>query len=158
MEDLLSIVGADRLEELFRAARASARHRSHLLLHDGHSDQVQRLLIAAQPETYVQPHYHSQQWEMLVLLRGRIDALFFSDAGRLMKRHVLTSASPVVQIPMSTRHSCVIAATDTLVLEIKPGPYRPNEFIAGTSEEGSADVTALLSRMRDAPVGTQLLG
>jgi cupin fold WbuC family metalloprotein len=157
MEDLLSLVGSDRLEKLFAAARESERRRSHLLLHAGHDDQVQRLLIAAQPETYVRPHYHSQQWEMLVLLRGRIDVLFFSDAGLLAERQVLTVASPVVQIPMSMRHGCTIAAPDTLVLEVKPGPYRPNEFIAGTPEEGSAGATALLSRMRDAPVGLNLL-
>lgn len=156
MEDLLSIVGTNRLEELFQAARDSVRRRSHLLLHAGHTDQVQRLLIAAQPETYVRPHYHSRQWEMLVLLRGRIDVLFFSDAGQLTERHVLTSASPIVQIPMSKRHSGVIAAPDTLVLEVKPGPYHPNEFIAGTPEEGSAAATALLSRMRGAPIGANL--
>ena len=157
METVPPIVGTERLEELLEAARESPRRRSHLLLHEGHGDQVQRLLIAAQPETYVRPHVHSEQWEMLVLLRGRIDVLLFAETGVLTHRHVLTVSSPLAQIPMATRHSCVIAAADTLILEVKPGPYRPNEFIAGTPEENTAAATALLSRMRDAPAGARIL-
>jgi cupin fold WbuC family metalloprotein len=64
-----------KVAELVRQAEASERKRSHLLLHAGHDDQVQRLLIALQPGTYVRPHHHSEQWEMLILLSGRAHLL-----------------------------------------------------------------------------------
>jgi Domain of unknown function (DUF6016) len=66
-----------QLAQLADAAAASARRRSHILLHADHQDQVQRLLIALEPDSYVRPHVHSEQWEMIVLLRGRLDLLIF---------------------------------------------------------------------------------
>jgi len=39
------------------AAAAGARRRSHMLLHADHQDQVQRLLIALEPNSYVRPHF-----------------------------------------------------------------------------------------------------
>jgi cupin fold WbuC family metalloprotein len=63
------LVGSAQLAPLLQAATASTRKRSHLLLHADQQDQVQRLLIALEPESYVRPHVHSEQWEMIVLLR-----------------------------------------------------------------------------------------
>ena len=50
------------LAQLADAAAASTRRRSHILLHADHQDQVQRLLIALEPDSYVRPHVHSEQW------------------------------------------------------------------------------------------------
>jgi cupin fold WbuC family metalloprotein len=54
-----------------------------MLLHADHQDQVQRLLIALEPNSYVRPHLHSEQWEMIVLLRGQLDFLIVSPAAEL---------------------------------------------------------------------------
>src|SRR5215471_17089112 len=91
-----------QLAQLADAAAASARRRSHILLHTDHQDQVQRLLIGLEPDSYVRPHLHSEQWEMLVLLRGRLDFLIFSPEAELIERFALSAASPVVQIPPAT--------------------------------------------------------
>jgi quercetin dioxygenase-like cupin family protein len=119
-----------QLAQLADAAAASARRRSHILLHADHQDQVQRLLIALEPDSYVRPHVHSEQWEMIVLLRGRL---------------VMSAASPVVQIPRGTWHGGVALQSQTMVLEVKPGPYRPNEFAEWAPEEsdGAAGHRAL---------------
>ena len=68
--DRADLLEVGRLDDLCKAARNSERRRAHLLLHSGHQDQVQRLVIAVEPGTYVRPHKHSEQWEMLVLLSG----------------------------------------------------------------------------------------
>ena len=65
------LVGREQLAPLLEAAAASTRKRSHLLLHADQQDQVQLLSIALEPESYVRPHVHGEQWEMIVLLRGR---------------------------------------------------------------------------------------
>src|SRR5215813_5004812 len=83
----LRIVDRSAIDRLAKEANASPRRRAHLLLHSGHDDQVQRLLIALQPGSYVRPHQHSQQWEMLVLHRGRLDVLAFTPDGALAARH-----------------------------------------------------------------------
>ena len=48
----LQLIDAARFRELTEQAAASPRKRSHLLLHSGPDDLVQRLIISAQPGTY----------------------------------------------------------------------------------------------------------
>ncbi|HYK12853.1 MAG TPA: WbuC family cupin fold metalloprotein [Burkholderiales bacterium] len=73
----LQLVGAAQFSDLTAQSAAAPRKRSHLLLHAGLDDQVQRLVIAAQPGTYVHPHQHRSQWEMLVLQSGCMDIVTF---------------------------------------------------------------------------------
>src|SRR5437870_13315661 len=91
-----------QLAELLREAAKSARRRSHLLLHADQQDQVQRLLIALQPDSYIRPHIHSQQWEMLLLLCGRLDVLVLSADAEIVQRFAMSVAEPIVQIPRAT--------------------------------------------------------
>lgn len=132
---LLQLLGAEQLGRLSEQAGTSPRKRSHFLLHAGPDDQVQRLVIAAQPGTYVRPHQHSQQWEMLVLQSGHVDVVIFNETGELLARETLDRNSPVVQIPVSAWHSCIVLEP-AILIEIKPGPYRPNEFADWAPEEG----------------------
>ena len=144
---------ARRLRLLIDAAAAAPRKRSHLLLHSGPEDPVQRLVIAAQPRTYVRPHHHTRQWEMLVLHRGSMDVLIFSEDGEVVSRNGLDSATPVVQIPVGAWHTCVIREPDTVVVEIKPGPFRSNEFCQWAPEEGEGDVGEFLDWVASAKPG-----
>jgi cupin fold WbuC family metalloprotein len=121
-------------------AAKNERKRVHLLLHSGHDDQVQRLLIVMQPGTYVRPHHHSVQWEMLVLLRGRGEVLKFSEDGALVGRIEMSAEAPVVEIPVRAWHSFVVREPGTAAIEVKPGPYRPNEFADWAPPEGDARV------------------
>ena len=86
-------------------AAKNERKRVHLLLHSGHDDQVQRLLIVMQPGTYVRPHHHSLQWEMLILLKG---------GGELLARLLLGRAARQVS---QQRRNLLIRQID--------GPIRP---------------------------------
>jgi len=147
-----------QITALLAEAEASPRRRSHLLLHAGHDDQVQRLLIALQPGSYVRPHQHSQQWEMLVLHRGRLDVLAFTPDGALAARHRLDRSAPVIQIPLKTWHAGVALEAGTIVLEVKPGPYRPNEFADWAPEEGTPAATDLVSWLECAAPGTRWHG
>lgn len=149
------LIGSEQLAPLLQAAAASMRKRSHLLLHADQQDQVQRLLIALEPESYVRPHVHGEQWEMIVLLRGRFDFLIFDPQAELLQRLAMSIASPVVQIPRGTWHSGVALAPETLVLEIKPGPYRPNEFAPWAPEEGEPTSGAFVQWAAGARVGSK---
>lgn len=148
---------AINLDRLAKQAATASRKRSHLLLHSGPDDPVQRLLIAAQPGTYVRPHKHSQQWEMLVLLQGRVDLLLFRGTGELLSCETLTSTTPVAQIPIAKWRSCLVREPDTLLLEIKPGPYRPNEFADWAPEEHDEQAPKLVNWMGVAMPGDKWL-
>jgi cupin fold WbuC family metalloprotein len=143
-----------QLEDMLEKAAASTRRRSHILLHADHQDQVQRLLIGLEPDSYVRPHVHSEQWEMLVLLRGRLDVLIFTTEGALAQRLPMNAAAPVVQIPLATWHGAV-ALTESVVMEVKPGPYRPNEFAAWAPEEGATEAAAFVQWAVQAGPGSQ---
>jgi cupin fold WbuC family metalloprotein len=144
-----------QLAKLADAAAASVRRRSHILLHANHQDQVQRLLIALEPDSYVRPHLHSVQWEMIVLLRGELDLLIFGPQAELTQRLTMSAASPVVQIPRGTCHGGLALQSQTTVLEVKPGPYRPNEFAEWAPEEGDAGSGPFLRWAKQANVGAK---
>jgi len=141
-----------QVAELLAQAASADRRRSHILLHADHQDQVQRLLIGLEPESYVRPHVHSEQWEMLVLLRGSLDVLIFGPEGQLAQRLAMNLAAPVVQIPRGTWHGAV-ARSASVVMEVKPGPYRANEFAAWAPEEGAAMAAAFVPWAASASVG-----
>ncbi len=129
-------IGRETIVGMALQAAENERKRAHLLLHAGHDDQVQRLMIVMQPSTYVRPHHHSLQWEMLILLRGRGEVLRFSVDGELLGRIEMSADAPVVQIPVWAWHGFVVREPDTAVMEVKPGPYRPNEFANWAPPEG----------------------
>jgi cupin fold WbuC family metalloprotein len=146
-----------RISELAREALAAPRRRAHLLLHDGPHDPVQRLMIVLQTHAYVRPHHHSEQWEMLVLQQGRGDVLMFDAHGALLDRIELSQRAPVVQIPVGLWHGFVVLEPDTTVMEVKPGPYRPNEFAAWAPEEGDAKGGRFVEWVTHAKPGTAWL-
>ena len=133
----LQLVCAADFSDLTAQSSAAPRKRSHLLLHAGPDDQVQRLVIAAQPGTYVRPHQHEAQWEMLALQNGCKDIVTFDADGTVLSRITLSRTSPIVQIPRLVWHTSVVREPDTIVLEIKPGPYAPNRFAEWAPEEAA---------------------
>jgi cupin fold WbuC family metalloprotein len=154
----LTLIDDLQLDELTREAGLSSRKRSHRLLHAGVDDPVQRLLIGAQPGTYVRPHQHTEQWEMLTLLRGGLDVLLMDQTTRLLNRYHMNGSARLMLIPMAAWHSCVVTESDTVVLEVKPGPYRPNEFAPWAPEEGTALVPGFLDWLDAAEVGEKWSG
>ncbi len=149
----LQLVGAAQFSDLTAQSAAAPRKRSHLLLHAGPDDQVQRLIIAAQPDTYVRPHHHDAQWEMLALQNGCMDIVTFDADGTVVSRITLSRTSPIVQIPRLVWHTSVVREPDTIVVEIKPGPYAPNRFAGWAPEESSERTEPFLRWVTSAETG-----
>jgi cupin fold WbuC family metalloprotein len=149
----VQIVDHRQIADLATRARAAPRKRTHLLLHEGPADLVQRLIIVLQPQTYVRPHHHSRQWEMLVLQQGRGNLLIFDGDARLIDRIELSPRSSMVQIPIGVWHGFVVLEPNTAVLEIKPGPYLPNEFADWAPEEGDASASSLVEWAANSALG-----
>lgn len=156
--DQSGLVEAARLDDLAETARNSPRGRAHLLLHAGHQDVVQRLLIALEPRTYVRAHKHSEQWEMLILLRGQVDILLLNDDATLSQRLHVSAMAPVIQIPLMRCHSAVSMEPGSVLMEVKPGPFRANEFMDWAPEEGGLLAGAFLDWIRGAGTGAAWSG
>jgi cupin fold WbuC family metalloprotein len=112
-------------------------------------------MIALQPNSYVRPHRHSRQWEMLILQQGRGALLIFDDNARLVDRIELSPTSSVVQIPIGVWHGFVVLERNTVVMEIKPSPFVPNEFADWAPEEGDANAGDFVGWATDAAVGAR---
>jgi cupin fold WbuC family metalloprotein len=139
-------VGPTEITTLFREAEISPRKRAHLLLHRDHADQVQRLLIACCVGTYFRPQYHPKQWELMNLLQGNADVITFNADGSVRRRCSMQNA-PVAEIKQNVLHTIIITAPRTLLLEVKPGPFRPPEFPSWSPEENSREAADLLKRL-----------
>ena len=139
-------------QELFDAvalrAQSSERLRMNFNLHQ-ESDLVQRFLNVMQPGTYVRPHRHSRQgtgegFECFVVLQGSIGVLLFDDKGTGLRQVRLDAAGPVrgLQLDEGVFHSLVALAPDSVIFELKQGPYQPladKDFLAGFPNEGELE-------------------
>ncbi|WP_096702026.1 WbuC family cupin fold metalloprotein [Magnetospirillum sp. 15-1] len=153
----MRVIESRDLTALSAQAAQLPRRRLNINLHADSADSVQRMVIAFEPEAYIRPHRHSLQFETFVLLRGRGSLLSFAGDGIVDQRIELAEdGARVVEIPAGIWHSLVSQAPGTLVVEVKPGPYRPtaeSDFAAWAPPEGHADAGACRDWMRSCSVG-----
>lgn len=145
-------------DDLSQKASLSARKRSHHNFHKRHGEPVQRLCIALDRGTYVRPHKHPEanKWELLLVLRGAVEMLVFSQSGEVLTRLHLSHDGPErgVEILSNTWHTVFPLKDSTVVMEVKEGPYTPvtpGSFAAWAPEEGSEEVAAFLDCGRLGP-------
>jgi len=154
----MKLYSRQRLNELSEIAANSERKRTNLNVHEHLEDEVQRLFLAFEPDTYVRPHRHPQahKWEFFVLIKGDIDLLIFSDQGELQQRVKLSEHdNQAVEIPANTWHSYISNQPGSLALEIKQGAYVPQspaDFAAWAPDEKSEQAKDYLSQLRQLKV------
>jgi cupin fold WbuC family metalloprotein len=148
---LMKNVSSDLMDQWLIEAAQSPRKRSHYNYHPSLDDPVQRLCIALCKGTYVRPHRHPQddRWELIIALRGRTAMVTFDDAGKPQDKHLLCPLSlPAVECPPNTWHTLYPLDDESVIMEIKQGPYLPNqpEYFATWAPEEN-DHSAVLSYM-----------
>ena len=122
------------LDSLLSQAAASERLRVSYDLRNTSDDNSQRMLNALQPGTVLPIHRHPTTSETLLVLRGRLDEVFYDDGGHEMQRFHLDPACGTYgcSIPRGTWHTIEVFEP-TVIFEAKDGPYSPNasEFLVG---------------------------
>jgi cupin fold WbuC family metalloprotein len=127
------LVRIDRtlFERVAAEARRSPRLRRNHNLH-AEADLVQRFLNVLQPGTYVRPHRHHRGgsgtgFECFLVLQGAIGLLVLDDEGEVLRTERLEAGGPLrgVELPEGTLHTLVALRPDTVMFEVKQGPYRP---------------------------------
>ena len=129
-------------------AAASPRRRKNHNLHE-ESDLVQRFLNVLQPGTYVRPHRHRRDqagagFECFVVLQGSVGLLVLNSAGDVLQRERLEAGGEVrgVQLAEGLFHTLVALEADSVMFEIKQGPYEPladKDFLEAFPLEGTAE-------------------
>jgi len=152
MEQITKTVGLELVNELLEQARQSPRRRQNFNLHPRLEDPVQRLFNVMHPGAYVRPHRHRGEgrWEVFLVLRGAVSVFVFDDTPAVAQRIELAARGPelAVEIPAGAWHSLVVQEPDTVLFELKPGPYFPLEdrdFAAWAPAEGEEGSDRLLT-------------
>ena len=125
----MKIIDEKLLNRVSAEAKASPRLRMNYNFHEDLSDKCQRLLNALEPET-VMPIYHHKVDEMFVILRGRINVTIHNDDGEVIQSVELSPSNGnyAVNIKAGEWHSLTCEEPNTVIMEVKEGPYIPHEI------------------------------
>ncbi|MDD3118748.1 MAG: WbuC family cupin fold metalloprotein [Victivallales bacterium] len=148
------------MDELSARAAESPRRRSHFNLHKSLEEDIHRLLMAAQRDSYFRPHRHdgAGKSELMLCLRGSASLLVFRPDGEVAARYELVPGGGTVgyELEEGTFHCMVINTPDTVMIEIKHGPYIPTpeaDFGAWAPPESSPEAAEFLDWLREASPG-----
>lgn len=116
------------LDEVASEARMSERLRMNRDMRNSASDSSQRMLNALEIGTILPIHRHTTTSETQLLLRGRIDVMFYDNLGRETERFHLNHKNGKygVNIPIGQWHNLEVLEP-AVIFEAKDGPYKPLE-------------------------------
>ena len=122
-------INSELIDGLTVKAAQSERKRVNHNFHKELSDTLQRLLNVMEPGTYVRPHKHEDpdKREAFIILKGRAVAVEFNNTGDVTDYFILDPATGNfgVEIPERTWHTIIALDRDTVIYEVKDGPYNP---------------------------------
>ncbi len=150
----LALLGSDELERALAASRGSPRKRIILPFHRTLDDPLHRMLNAIQPGSYVHPHRHlsppkSEAW---IVLRGKLLFVSFEDDGRVEQTAVLAPSGVHFGVDLipGRYHTIVALEPDTVIYEVKSGPYTQatdKAFAPWAPAEGTPEADVYLAEL-----------
>lgn len=117
------------LDELTAQAKVSPRLRMNLDLRNSAEDQSQRMLNALEPGTALPIHRHHASSETVVIVRGKIQWVFYDDNGNETERVTLDADGDLrmLNVEKDRWHSLECLESGSVLYESKDGPYHPLE-------------------------------
>ena len=117
----------DLLDSITQKAKESPRLRMNHNLHDSLDSKVQRLFNALEPGTLLPIHRHQNTDETYILIRGKIEVLFYDDDKNITDRFIICQEEGTfgVHIPQGTWHTIEVLESGSVIFEVKEGPYQP---------------------------------
>ncbi|MEX0685295.1 MAG: WbuC family cupin fold metalloprotein [Balneolales bacterium] len=135
---------AETMQSGISASRKSSRRRVILPIHRTQDALVQRMINFLQTGTFIRPHKHplAHAAESLILLKGSLRFFIFDDMGIIDKQFDMDENDNInlIDIEPQTWHNFIVTKPDTVIFEVKRGPYDPEtdkEFADWSPEEGS---------------------
>ena len=114
------------INEISAQAKESPRLRKNYNFHESLNDACQRMLNVMLVGTKFEIHRHTNTAESFVLLKGKLDLLFYNDDGIETDRFRLDPllGQYGIHIPVGQWHSLEILE-DSTIFETREGPYIP---------------------------------
>lgn len=131
-------------------ARLSPRLRKNHNFHHSEDEPVNRLINVMHRGTYLPVHRHSRpdRSESCIVLRGRVGVTFYDDEGNLTDSRLVGPSCDCVgyDIDAGVWHGLVVLEDDTVLFEVKQGPYAPISAENIASWSPAADDTSAVKR------------
>lgn len=129
----MKIISNTVVNELHSSALASPRLRMNYNIHESLEEDVHKLLNSLQPGTVmpIHRHLHPAKKETFVLLQGALEVRKYNDDKTIAEKYLMSreSGNIICEIMPDEWHSFEVLEPDTLILEIKKGPYVPFQEI-----------------------------
>lgn len=121
------LINKDLLDKVSLEAKRSERLRMNFNFHDSLDAPSQRLLNALEPGTNIPIHRHQNTSETYIILRGKIQLSLYDNAGHIMESVILSPGTDNVgyNISKGQWHTLEVLVPDTVIFEVKDGPYWP---------------------------------
>ena len=121
------IITQDIIDSLTTQAKASPRLRMNMDLRNSSEDQSQRMLNALEPGTIMPIHRHRLSTETVVILRGKIQWVFYDENGKETERVTLDANGwpRMLNVEKDRWHSLECLESGSVLFECKDGAYRP---------------------------------
>lgn len=121
------IITNELLDTISSQAKESPRLRMNYNLHESLDAKVQRLFNAMEPGTVIPIQRHQNTAETLMLVRGKMKVVLYNDNKNIIEEAILSheSGNYGVHIPVGVWHCVEILESDTVMFEVKEGPYEP---------------------------------
>ena len=115
------------LDSITKKAKDNPRLRMNYNLHDSLDSKAQRLFNALEPGTLLPIHRHQNTDETYILIRGKIEVIFYDDNKNVIDRFVISQEEGTfgVHIHRGTWHTLEVLESGSVIFEVKEGPYQP---------------------------------
>jgi cupin fold WbuC family metalloprotein len=116
------------------------------------------MLNAIQPKSYIMPHRHLEdpKEETIVVLKGSLGCMCFEDDGSIIEDSICYLSPDSGQIGIDLRvgvwHTILALEPDTVVFEVKSGPYKKasdKAFASWAPDYDSPNTLEYLAQLED---------
>lgn len=129
VEPKVEFIDDHLMAEVASQAREAVRLRINYNFHRTTDEPVNRLLNAMNRGSYLPVHRHlsPDRCESSIVLRGRVGLTIYDDSGRVVGRRVVGPDCGCCgfDIEAGVWHGLVVLEDDTVLFEVKQGPYAP---------------------------------
>jgi cupin fold WbuC family metalloprotein len=148
-----TVIDRALIEQKIEDAKRNIRRREIHNFHSSDQETLHRMLNSIQPGSYIRPHRHSDppKDEAFVLLRGSAGfAIFDAEQGLRKKEFILLDSergTHGIDIRAGVWHTMFSLQPDTVLYEVKPGPYLPlsdKDFAPWSPPDNSSDAPDFL--------------
>ena len=150
----LTLISNELVSTTLEHSRTSPRGRVIQPFHKTASDPLHRMLNAVQPGSYIRPHRHLDppKAEAWILLRGAAAFFTFEDDGRVRDCVHLDAKGDLfgVDLVPGVYHSFIALEPDTVLYEVKTGPYSEltdKAFAPFAPAESAPEATAYMESL-----------